>query len=721
MSIKKDNEKLLTSVETKNEFEKNKIKLLELFGGIGAPRKALENLGYNIKSIDYVEVLPYAVMAYNSIFDNNLKPQDILLWNMDCDVLVHGSPCFTGDTLVLTKDDGYKQLKDIRPGEFVLAHDNEYHEVVNFFDNGKKQIYKVYTSNADVLKTTDNHKFYVRKKDMTYPKKENGSGFTTKRQFLDPEWKEVKDLTGNADYFIGYAINQNSIIPIWNGVECHRGRTTYIKNEISKYIDREDFWYMIGRYLGDGWTRKRNDRNGRISGVVICEGKDEASKFESKIPSYLSYTKVEEETVMKYQFSNREFGIFCEQFGHGAANKFIPSFVFDMPENLLKALLAGCIESDGSISDNGKLTRYCSVSKKLVYGLGQIISKAYKLPVSIYAIKNQKNNIEGRDVNVQPYIYEVRYRETTTRVAFYEDGYIWCPINKIEITDEFENVYDIEVKDAHSFTANGCIVHNCQDWSKNGKNNINTGRSILYERTLQILDPKRKELTKLPKMVLWENVPQLVYKFGDHFNHYLNTMESYGYKNSYAILNAADYGLPQARERVYTVSVLGDKEFEFPKPIELTTRVSDFLDKDVDSDEYNLTEKELSIVIDLPDGKKAVKEATKLGYKEFEDGDVINFEFPGSTTRRGRVGKGIAKTFTTGSRQAVYVDGKLRLFTAKEQLKLMGFSDKDYKYMSQYVTDKQICSLAGNSICIPVLEAIFWEAARQGFINKVDD
>lgn len=69
------------------------LKILELFGGIGAPRKALENMGYDIKSIDYVEILPFAVMAYNAIFDNGYKPQDICCWNMDVDVLIHGSPC----------------------------------------------------------------------------------------------------------------------------------------------------------------------------------------------------------------------------------------------------------------------------------------------------------------------------------------------------------------------------------------------------------------------------------------------------------------------------------------------------------------------------------------------------------------------------------------------------------------------------------------------------
>lgn len=47
------------------------LKILELFGGIGAPRKALENLNIKIKSIDYVEILPYAVKAYNRIFNND--------------------------------------------------------------------------------------------------------------------------------------------------------------------------------------------------------------------------------------------------------------------------------------------------------------------------------------------------------------------------------------------------------------------------------------------------------------------------------------------------------------------------------------------------------------------------------------------------------------------------------------------------------------------------
>lgn len=71
------------------------IQILELFGGIGAPRCALRNLGVPVKSIDYVEIDEKAVRSYNAMFANDLKyrTQDVRGWNLRPDVLVHGSPC----------------------------------------------------------------------------------------------------------------------------------------------------------------------------------------------------------------------------------------------------------------------------------------------------------------------------------------------------------------------------------------------------------------------------------------------------------------------------------------------------------------------------------------------------------------------------------------------------------------------------------------------------
>lgn len=161
------------------------------------------------------------------------------------------------------------------------------------------------------------------------------------------------------------------------------------------------------------------------------------------------------------------------------------------------------------------------------------------------------------------------------------------------------------------------LVHGspCQDFSKNGLNNINTGRSILYERTLEIVD---HELVERPKIILWENVPNLIsngskVKHKVHHDHYLQEMDKMGYNSYFAILNAAGYGIPQARERLYTVSIRKDvdKGFTFPQPFPLQKSVKDYLDPMVKADDYPLSEAEKNIF--FPTSKRGF--SCKRGYK----------------------------------------------------------------------------------------------------------
>ena len=63
-----------------------------------------------------------------------------------------------------------------------------------------------------------------------------------------------------------------------------------------------------------------------------------------------------------------------------------------------------------------------------------------------------------------------------------------------------------------------------------------------------------------------------------NFNRYLSEMERLGYSNNFEILDAREFGLPQARERVFTVSVLGNEKFSFDDLIKTPMRnISDFL------------------------------------------------------------------------------------------------------------------------------------------------
>ena len=71
------------------------LKLLELFGGIGACTQALKNLKIDFEIADYVEIDKYAVKSYNAINSTTFEPQDIKTWdkNIDVDLIMHGSPC----------------------------------------------------------------------------------------------------------------------------------------------------------------------------------------------------------------------------------------------------------------------------------------------------------------------------------------------------------------------------------------------------------------------------------------------------------------------------------------------------------------------------------------------------------------------------------------------------------------------------------------------------
>ena len=72
-----------------------KLKVLELFGGIGACSTALKRLNINYEIVDYVEIDKYAVKSFNAIHNTNFEPQDISKWDKDVevDLIMHGSPC----------------------------------------------------------------------------------------------------------------------------------------------------------------------------------------------------------------------------------------------------------------------------------------------------------------------------------------------------------------------------------------------------------------------------------------------------------------------------------------------------------------------------------------------------------------------------------------------------------------------------------------------------
>lgn len=206
------------------------------------------------------------------------------------------------------------------------------------------------------------------------------------------------------------------------------------------------------------------------------------------------------------------------------------------------------------------------------------------------------------------------------------DKYAMASFNAIHNTNfETQDItsYNKDLKDIDLITHGSP----CQDFSVAGKQaggdlGSGTRSSLMYE-TIRIVGKIR------PKYILWENVKNILSKKHKHnFEAYIETMNILGYNSYYKVLDAKDYGVPQHRERVYTVSIRKDidnGDFVFPEPMELKLRLKDVLEDEVE-DRYYLSDKLLKGLMANSDRQK-------------EKGNGFTFE----TTD----GNCVAKTVTT--------------------------------------------------------------------------
>ena len=253
----------------------------------------------------------------------------------------------------------------------------------------------------------------------------------------------------------------------------------------------------------------------------------------------------------------------------------------------------------------------------------------------------------------------------------------------------------------------------CQDFSLSGKGeggDIGTGtRSSLMWETIRIVEKLK------PKYVIWENVKNLLSKKHRHnFDAYLETMEQLGYTNYYQVLNAKDYGIPQNRERVFTISIRNDikKDFVFPPKQELKLKLEDMLEDEVD-EKYYFNDLQLDRMSKWKSYQNPLEKV--LGKNSIS---------PTITTRIALSdGGGINASTKLYCEQLTnecnlrndFKNKKIRYYTELDCWLLMGFEKEDFfkakdslEKLNLTVNQIRGClyKQAGNSICVPVLEAI---------------
>ena len=280
----------------------------------------------------------------------------------------------------------------------------------------------------------------------------------------------------------------------------------------------------------------------------------------------------------------------------------------------------------------------------------------------------------------------------------------YCAIHDV---DENLNLGDITKVSIENLPKDiDLITHGspCQDFSvtglQRGGDEGSKTRSSLIWNTVEIIKHCK------PKYVIWENVKNVLSKKHKHnFDKYLKTLELLGYTNYWKVLNAKDYGVPQNRERVFVVSILGEhKPYEFPNPIKLEKRLKDILEIEID-DKYYLSEKVQKRFKQTKsdNGENSIIGTTAPEFRTIGQRDLVY-------SKEGIMGTLVATDYKQPKQilETIQGDTSIRKLTPRECFRLMGLNDKDIdKIQMTKISDTQQYKLAGNSIVVPVLEEIF--------------
>lgn len=309
-----------------------------------------------------------------------------------------------------------------------------------------------------------------------------------------------------------------------------------------------------------------------------------------------------------------------------------------------------------------------------------------------------------------------------------------------------------------------CAGSPCQNVSIAGKRaGLYGERSGLFFTFVELIKSQKEE--DKSEWVLLENVKGLLSSGGGRdYLDYLSILDEAGYDLEWQVFNSKDYGVPQNRERIYTLGHLRSRGRRQVLPISressshlkqlvggmqsyrvydpsgiATTLVGEggglgaktglyLIDQSLT--EPKLTEEArcitarytagatkrtamnsgvLEVQPILTQGIK-VRNGTKQGYQLAEVGDSVDLSYPSSLTRRARVGRGIAHNLSCSCQMgAVVWNGrvvKIRKLTPKECFRLQGFSDDLFEKAKAVNSDAQLYKQAGNGVTVPVVYAI---------------
>jgi len=279
------------------------------------------------------------------------------------------------------------------------------------------------------------------------------------------------------------------------------------------------------------------------------------------------------------------------------------------------------------------------------------------------------------------------------------------------------DIRDVSENDVPDFDVL-CAGFPCQPFSISGKQKgFADDRGTLFFEICRFIEKKN------PRVVFFENVKHLIHHDkGNTLETILSKLRAMGYTPEWRLLNAADYGVPQNRERIIIIATK-ENTFNFDNVTKIRRRILfDFLDKQGDF-EY-LDEKDYTLI-----ENPKVQKQSGLYFVGYRNKSIRKVGVRPGTEHLSRVHKqpnriysamGIHPTLpsqeTSGRFWILTPDNRVRKLTIDECFRIMGFPNDFIRPSAVGEQYKQV----GNSVCVPMITAVA-TALKEQYLSKGDN